>query len=51
MLKEAGLVAITVAGLVTKLEAEACWFGVTWAGGWKRKVWSTSVMSEVLYRY
>ena len=33
MLKEAGLVAITVTGLVTKLEVEADWFGATWAGG------------------
>jgi len=33
MLKEAGLMAITVIGLVTKLEAEACWPGETWAGG------------------
>ena len=33
MLKEAGLVAITVIGLVTKLEALLGWSGVTWAGG------------------
>jgi len=45
MLKEAGLMAVTVIGLVTKLEAEACWPGETWVGRWKRKVWSTSVMS------
>ena len=42
MLKEAGLVAITVTGLVTKLEALPGWFGETWAKWVMRKVWSTS---------
>ncbi len=50
MLKEAGLMAVTVIGLVTKLEALLLDLGKLGLGV-MRKVWSTSVMSEVLYRY